>query len=129
MSEELLLVRLLAASGASDTRDVLRQGAALVGVPVDVIDADSAARGRSIVASRDIEIAMLDLATLGADLSAVVKAARGARQPPSIVLIANSRAVAHGQATGGAVCDAIAVRPADANQARALIERCIGLRQ
>jgi CheY-like chemotaxis protein len=129
MSDDLLLVRLLAVSGASDVRELLRQGAALVTVPVEVLDADSAVRARSVVATRDVEIAMLDLATAGADVGAFVTAARAARQPPLIILVAANRDMARQQAAAGAVGDAIVVRPATADHARALIERCIRLRQ
>src|SRR5262245_54515706 len=118
MSDDLLLVRLLVVCAASQIRDRIRQGAASVTVPVEVIEADSVARARSIISANDTEIAMLDLATVGADSPSFVAAARAARQPPLIVLATADRKEAHAQAAGGAVADGIVVRPASADQAR-----------
>src|SRR5262245_44565134 len=124
MSDDLMLLRLLAVAGAPEQRELLREAATLIAVPVELVEAETAARARSIIASREIDLAIVDLATTGADHAAFVTAARAAKPAPLVILAAESRSAAMEQAAQGAVADAIAVKPTTVDQARVLIERC-----
>jgi CheY-like chemotaxis protein len=129
MSDDLVSVRLLTVSGSNPARDLWRQGAALLAVPVDVMEAESAIRARSLLAAKEIDIALLDVAIAGADRTALLAAARAAKPPPLVVLVAATKTEAVEFAAGGDAVDAVVVKPAAADQAKVLIERCNRLRQ
>jgi len=129
MSDDLVLVRLLAVTGASEDCELLRNAATLTRVPVEMLEAESASRARSIIAAKEIDLAMVDIATTGPDRAAFVTAARAAKPSPLVVLMAAGRSEAMAHAAGGAVADAVVVKPTTVEQARNLIERCSRLRQ
>jgi CheY-like chemotaxis protein len=122
MTNELLSLRILAVSGAAPLRDWLRQGAASAAVPVEAIEADSAAAAREAL-GRGVDIAYIDAAPASADRTALVRDARAARKAPFVVLLAEAGAPAQ-----EFDADALATRPARLEEARQLVERSIRVR-
>lgn len=129
MSDDLLSVRLLAVFGSHEDRELLFQGAALVAVPVDMLEAESVAKARGVLAAKEIDIALLDIATAGADRAVFITAARSAKPAPLVILVAASKSEAIELAASGATADAVAIKPATTAEAKILIERCNRLRQ
>jgi CheY-like chemotaxis protein len=124
MSGELVSVRVLTISGSAATRDLLRRSAGSVAVPVDMIEVETAAAGRSALAlaRHDFDIALLDGEI--ADKSAFIEAARSARQPPFIIALAPP----NGAAAELTAVDGVVEKPTTIEQAGAAIARCIRVR-
>jgi two-component system chemotaxis response regulator CheY len=127
MSDDFVLVRILAVCASQRDGDLLRQGATLAVIPAHFIHAATAVAARVALAEGNVDIALLDSAMAEADLQKVAKAARAARNSPSVVLLAPSGAAAADRAAQGSA-DAIAVKPASLPDAKALIEGCTRLK-
>ncbi len=56
MSGDLVSVRILAAFGSAPDRALLRQAAAKVPIPIDVIEAENASAARSLLSAGDIDV-------------------------------------------------------------------------
>src|SRR4051812_2181242 len=127
MGGDLVSLRILAVFASEADRNVLRQGAGTVSVPIDVLEADSANAAAGVLAGGDIDIAFLDAAIAAPEMAAIVAAARAAKPPPFVILAAASQEgiAALGSAAGA---DAIVVKPAAPQAAQALVERCIRVR-
>ncbi|MEA2938940.1 MAG: hypothetical protein QOC56_2444 [Alphaproteobacteria bacterium] len=129
MSSELVSVRILAVLAAAQDRDLLRQGAGVVSVPVDLLEANNANAANGVLAAGDIDIVLIETALPLADRSAVLNAARAKQPPPFVILVAESREEACTHPVGApGTADGIVVKPTTSERAEALMARCIRLR-
>lgn len=116
---DLVELRVLIASGDGTGQDVLRQGAALTSLPLDVAHPDSIAKACTLLDAGNIDLVLLDGALPEADQSRVVRAARGAAKPAFVVFLASGD-----MAPDPERADAVAPRPADVDGARNVIDGC-----
>ena len=91
-------------------------------MPVEIIEANNAAKVRTLVASGDIDLVLLDGVLPVAEQNAVVEAARAAAKPPFVILLA----IAEGTSLSAA--DAVVAKPSTADEAQHLAERFIRVR-
>jgi CheY-like chemotaxis protein len=116
MSGDLVSLRVLAVSAAGTNQDLLRQGAALASLPLELAEAATAAKAAALLSNAEFDLVLLD--SVGdADQVAVAKAARACAKPPLMVLVGG------GAAEGGA--DAIASKPRNIEDARSLLDSCV----
>jgi len=127
MSDDFVFVRILAVCASQRDSDLLRQGATLAVIPAHFIRAATAGKALAALAEGNVDIALFDSAMAEPDLQRVAKAARAARNSPSVVLLGPSGAAAADRAAEGSA-DAIAVKPANIPDAKALIEGCMRLK-
>jgi CheY-like chemotaxis protein len=104
----------------------MRQGAAAATVPVDVLEADTSAMARAMLASNEIDVAFIDGSIPAGERAAVIADARAARVKPFVFIVAASRQEA--QAFAGTGADGAIVRTASLDEAKTLVGRCIRLR-
>ncbi len=128
MSGDLVSLRILTVCASAADRDLLRQGAAAVSIPIDVVHADNAKAAGGIIAGGDIDLVFIDPALAAPECAAVIAAARNAEPlPPFAILTAASQEQADELAVSAAA-DAIVVRPAWPLEAKGFVERCIRVR-
>ncbi|MGH6770679.1 MAG: response regulator [Xanthobacteraceae bacterium] len=127
MTGDLVSLRILLVSGVMAERELLRRAAAQATVPIDVLEADTVVAARPMLAANDIDIAFCNAAVSASDLAAFVTDSRKARVQPFVILVAASKDEAAAMAANAGV-DGVVARPADATQARVLMERCIHVR-
>jgi DNA-binding NtrC family response regulator len=129
MPGDLVSLKILLVSSVAAERDLLRQAAAQVTVPVDVLEANTVAAARSKLAADDeIDIVFCNAAVPAGDLAALVTASRKTRARPFVILVAGSKQEAAAVNAADAGFDSIVVKPPDAAQALVLMERCIQVR-
>jgi CheY-like chemotaxis protein len=128
MSGELVSLKILLVSGVLAERDLLRQAAAQAAVPIDVLEAGTAAAARPMFAAHEIDIVFCNAAISGDELAAFLADSRKARMHPFVILVAAGEEEAARVNAVAAGVDGIVIRPPDALQARALMERCIRVR-
>lgn len=120
MVDELLSLRVIAASAAKHDRDLLRHAAAAAKVPVEILEADNAA-ACSLLAG-GVDLVLLD-AKLGSDQAAhIAAAARAAPKAPFTVLLGEPDAAAP------FATDALAAKPADLAAARKFVGAAVHIR-
>jgi DNA-binding NtrC family response regulator len=124
MTGDLISLRILVVSSAMRDRDVLRQGASAVSVPVDIIEASHPANGRAILAEGDIDIVFVDSAIASADRAALLAAAKPI--PFVFVLAGSSDELA--RLSADKTVDGVVIKPTQHGEAKSLIERCILVR-
>jgi CheY-like chemotaxis protein len=128
MRGDLVSVRILALFGSAQDRDLLRQAAATTTVPIDVVEAESAAAVCDLLATNDIDVAFLDAAATLAELTSFVAAARSAQPPPFVVLVVTGAWDTGRSRAAALATDGLVARPEHLKQAQALIDRCVRLR-
>jgi CheY-like chemotaxis protein len=127
MSGDLVSLRILAVASAAD-RDLLRQGASVVAIPVDVLEADNVNAASRALARGDIDVIFLDAALPVAERTAVFAAARSLKPPsPFVITLTVNKEEAAALATGGGT-DGAVIKPRKPEEAKALIERAIHAR-
>jgi CheY-like chemotaxis protein len=100
----------------------------LTQVPIEIIEADSAAAACSLLATHEIDVAFLDAASLPTELTSFISAARAAQPAPFVILVA-AAAWGTGEVKPDALApDGIVAKPTVIEQAKVLIDRCIKLR-
>ncbi len=128
MSGDLVSVRILAAFGSPADRALLRQAAAKVPIPIDVVEAESASAARSLLSAGDIDVVFIEGAAASSDLKSFLAAARSAPHPPFVIIVASAAWDASEFKTAGVTIDGVVAKPARIEQAKVLIDRCIRLR-
>jgi CheY-like chemotaxis protein len=126
MVDELLIFRILLFSGSAAERDLLRSGAITASVPVELVEAESSTAARLKITDSAIDIVFADASIPVADRAAFIAQARSMDQKPFVFLVAATVEEARTLANEGA--DSVVMKPANADQAQALIERCARLR-
>jgi CheY-like chemotaxis protein len=122
MSDDLLSLRLVVVSNSTEDRDLFRQAASSVAVPVEIVTADSAASAKNEL-SAGADILYVDSGLATGDRAQTIAAARTVRKPPFTVLLS-------GKTIGAEPfeADALASKPARPDEAKQLIERSIRVR-
>lgn len=120
MTSELISLRLLLVFRLAAERDLLRQGASLASVPVEIIEADGVAAAESLLAKSGFDLILLDANFPRADKAAISKAARAAKEGPFVVVI--------GRNEEGIDVDGSVNKPATVDEAQSTVERCIRTR-
>jgi CheY-like chemotaxis protein len=122
MTDELFSLRVVVASGSKDDRDLLRQAAAASKVPIETIEAEDAASACGSLA-RAVDLVFLDDALGSSEVARVAAAARAAPKTPFTVLLAGS------QTEPPFETDALAVKPADIEEAKRFVSGAIRVRR
>jgi CheY-like chemotaxis protein len=117
MSGDLISLKLLIVFRSSLGRELLRAGASLSSVPVEIVEADNVAAAGSLIADGGVDLILLGAALPAADKAAVSKAARSAKERPFIIAV--------GPDSDGTDTDGSVAKPTNVEEAQALIERCI----
>jgi len=120
MISDLISLQVLLVFRSASEREILRQGAGLSSVPAEVVDADSATGAEALLARGGIDLVLLDAALPPLEKSAVCRAARAAKSKPFIIGV--------GRAGDGADVDGYVNRPVTADEAQAVVDRCIRTR-
>ncbi len=123
---DLISLRVLLCSASAAERDLMRRGAGVASVPVEIVEAESAAAARAKITANNIDAIFIDAAIPAAERARCIAQARSMEQNPFVFLVAASMEEAQGLADAGA--DSVVVKPADVGQAKTLIERCARLR-
>jgi len=119
MTDELLSLRVIVASGSSEDHELFRQAASASKVPIEIIEADGAtAAGRLLDGA--IDLVFLDGALASDEITRMIAMARATPRPPFTVLLGGSRAAFE--------ADALAAKPTDLEEARRLVEGSIRVR-
>ena len=121
MTDDLFSLRVLFVSPAPADQELFRRAASASTIPIEVIEADSAASaGPSLVAGLDI--AFLDHA-LGDDaIKKIAAAARAAAKPPFTVLMSGQSAKLPFSTA------ALAIKPLGMGEARSLVDKAVRVR-
>lgn len=120
MTFELLSLRALAVSLDEGLRDLFRQAATSLSVPVEIIDVASAAECRS-AAGTGADLAYVDAALHLEEFTRAIAALRAVGKPPFTVQLAAS-------ATQSFATDGLAGRPSRFEEAKWLLERSMRVR-
>jgi CheY-like chemotaxis protein len=120
MTSELMSLKLLIVFRSEVGRELLRGGASLTAMPVEIVVADSAAAAESLLAKGEIDLVLIGASLPGADKAAVSKAARLAKENPLVIMI--------GADSDGTDSDACVAKPATVEEAQSLVDRCIRAR-
>ena len=118
MSDDLVSLRMLLVAAGQSRQDLWRQGAALASIPIE-FEAANAAAAKVLLAKGGVDICVLDAALGDADKASVIKAAR-AQQPGPLVFVSAPRGSTRPDNIDGAL-----TKPANADDARKLVEICI----
>jgi CheY-like chemotaxis protein len=121
MTIELLSLRALVVSPDEGLRDLFRQAAASLSVPVEIIDVASAAECRSATGI-GVDLAYLDAALHLGELARATAALRAVGKPPFTVQLAASTS------TQSFETDGLAGRPSRFEEAKWLLERSMRVR-
>jgi len=122
MTHELLTLRAILLSGSPGDRDLFRQAASRIQVPVELLDTDSAAAASDGLI-RGADLMFIDSGCSAAETARAVAAARGAAKPPFVILLAGQ-----GGARVPQAADGVAARPVSFEDTMRLIERTMRLR-
>jgi CheY-like chemotaxis protein len=115
MTDELFSLRVILASGSQRDQDLFRRAASESKVPIEIVEADSAAAvSRSIAAGA--ELAFLDMALGGEAVAQMAAAARATAKPPFTVLLCPPGTEAAFQT------DALATKPSELEEAKRLLD-------
>lgn len=123
MTDELFSLRLIMVSASPGTQDLFRKAAAASKVPIEFIEAESAAVARRSLAA-GVDLVFVD-ATIGdGPLAEVLAAARAVAKPPFTVLLTETDA-----APASFLSDAAAMRPTHFLETTALIDKTSQVRR
>ncbi len=127
MSDDLLIsLRILLFSGSAAERDLLRSGAVTAFVPVELVEAEGSAAARAKITDYAIDVVFADASIPVAERAAFIAQTRSMEQKPFVFLMAATVDEARVLANEGA--DSVVMKPANVDEAQALIERCARLR-
>jgi CheY-like chemotaxis protein len=116
MSGDLVSLRVLVVCAAGTNQDLLRQGATLASLPLELEEVTTMGKAEALLDRGTFDLVLLD--SLGnAEQAIVAKAARASPKPPLMVLVGG------GAAEGAA--DAVASRPRNVEEARSLLDCCV----
>lgn len=125
MSVDLMTLKMLVVCEAADARELLRAGATLAPLPVDIAEAETALRAGALLSDGAFDIALVDGALDPDARRRIAATARKAARPPLLVTMCGDGEAMH---TDGAQSDAVAARPVDTDGARRLVDGCARVR-
>lgn len=120
--DDLLTMRMMVVSALHSVGDLYRQASAMASVFVEVETADAAAACAALKTS-SFDIVLLDGALAEHDRDAVIRQTRAMTPKPHVALAAPSGT--HHRIDG---IDGLYAKPAGVDEARTIVERCIGMR-
>ena len=119
MDTEFVTLRLLLVVPAASLRTLLRQGAGLASVPVEVLEADNIAAAESHLAGGS-DLLVMDGAVPTQERGVICKAARGCKERPLIIIV--------GGDDDETDFDGRIRRPTTAEEAATILECCVRAR-
>jgi CheY-like chemotaxis protein len=122
MNDELVSLRAVVVSKSRDDHNLFQQAASSSPLPLEIVEADSAASARRFIAA-GADLIFLDGAFVGEEIAKAVSVARSAHPPAFTVLLAGPEIAA-----GPFETDAVAMKPSQLEETRQLIERSIRVR-
>lgn len=127
MSGDLVSLRIMVVSGSEPDRDLFRQGASGVAVPVDVVDAGNIGVACKMLAS-EIDIAFVDADIADAERAVFIAAARLARPAPFVIIFAPGPEDIGREEIRTTGIDGVVRKPTTPREAAAVVQRCSRLR-
>jgi CheY-like chemotaxis protein len=128
MSVDLISLRVLSCLGGARDFYFLQQAANTASIPIHITAAHDVAAGRKVVATSEVDVALLDATAAPADLTSFIAAARSAQPRPFVILFAADMMQASSFKAGGVVPDGVVVKPDSIEKAKVIIDRCVRLR-
>lgn len=120
MTGDLIFLKILLVFRSAADCDLLRQGAGLVSVPIEVLKAESVAAAQSHLSKGGIDLVLVDATLSKAEKDGVCEAAHAAEERPFVIVI--------GEDGDGSDVDGSISKPATAHEARATVDRCVRTR-
>jgi CheY-like chemotaxis protein len=117
MISDLVSLKALLVFPSIADRDLLRQGADLASVPIEVLEAGTAAAAQSHLIQGGIDLVLLDANLSKAEKDVISKSARATKERPFVIVFGADR--------DGSGLDGSIGKPATVDEARSTIERCI----
>ncbi len=124
MGGELVSLRILVVSAAQAERELWREGAGMLAVPIEIAEASDAVSASALLARGGIDLTILDY-TLR-DAEAVIAVAQSTPTKSMVVIAAHPYMVTEASRTNGV--EGAIPKPANINAARDLVERCVKLK-
>lgn len=128
MSVELISLRVLSCLGGARDFYFFQQAANIASIPIHITTAENIAAARKVLATSEVDVALLDAAAAPADLTSFIASARSAQPRPFVILVAADALQASSFKAGGVVPDGVVVKPDSIDKAKVIIDRCIRLR-
>jgi CheY-like chemotaxis protein len=128
MSDDLISLRVLSCLGGARDFYFLQQAASSASILVDITAAENVTAARKVLATSEVDIALLDAAAAPADLTSFIAAARSAQPRPFVILLAADALQASSFKAGGVVPDGVVLKPDSVEKAKVIVDRCIRLR-
>jgi CheY-like chemotaxis protein len=122
MNDDLFSLRVLVLSASQEDQDLFRQGASALSVPIEIVEADTAAAACGCIAD-NVDMVLIDAMFAGAEAAPVIAVARAARKPPFTVQLE-----APGSAVASFETDGLAVKPSQLDEAKRLLRRVLRVR-
>lgn len=122
MGTELVTLRVLVVCAYASDFEMIREGAALASLPLELIHVDTASKAAGLLSGRrPIDLALVDGGFSEPDRAMIAAVARKAEKPAFVVLLADERA----KKTATSSCaDAMTAKPYDAKTAQAMVNGC-----
>jgi CheY-like chemotaxis protein/vacuolar-type H+-ATPase subunit F/Vma7 len=127
MTGQFFFMRVLAVCGSHEAGDLLRQGASVASITVDVSTLSAAAASHAL-AKDDFDVVFVDSGISEGERGKVIAAARASRHPPFVFVLVPTSRNATDLATTGGTADGMVLNPRRVPEAKALIESCIHLK-
>jgi CheY-like chemotaxis protein len=128
MNVDLVSLKILTVFPSRQDRDLLRQGVGVATVPVDVVESENAAAARSAIEANEVDIVLLDAAIPAGDRTELIETVRAVR-PKAFVIVVVGPDIGPPEVSAAAVAaDGVLNKPANAEEAKALVGRCIRAR-
>jgi CheY-like chemotaxis protein len=124
---DLVSLRMLLVSGVAAERELLRRAAAMASVSIEIVeqlDVEDAAKVCDILEQGGFDFVLIDSRMPRAGRVAVLGTARLAKERPFVILIGAAKATTREVLTDGLEFDGVIAKPIEAEEARAVIERC-----
>jgi CheY-like chemotaxis protein len=128
MSVDLVSLKILTVFPSGQDRDLLRQGAGVATVPVDIVEAENAGTARSAIQANEVDIILLDAAIPADDRAQFIETARAARPKAFVIVVAGSDIGPTELSDAATGADGVLKKPANPEEAKALVGRCVRVR-
>ena len=119
MNSDIISLRILLVVVDTTLASLLRESADQASLPMEVLEPAGAADAASLLAQENIDLVLVEAGLPALELGSIAKSARAAKNKPFVVAIGPS---------DSANIDCAMSRPANGDEARALVERCIRAR-
>jgi CheY-like chemotaxis protein len=131
MSDDFLSLQMMVVSEAAAERAMVAREAALVSMPIEVVEVDGKDDGAAAcarLAQGGLDVVLCDSRISKAGRQALLDAARAAKAGPLAILIGASSLKTREVLTDGLAVDGVLAKPLDQQELRRLIESCVRAR-